>query len=178
MARADLTMDLRSVCESHVFLPANVTSLLGIHAVHVLSAWERKLAFRASSAACTSLPESSRSGSCTWVVRRWIWWREWKRESPIFFLNRQILSGIGSSFCGFFPPGRQLNASPVFLREYHYEQHSCVAELALLWYCGSSPAAAEARWRLSSHGSHMDRTWIWQTGWKRARPISTCIPQI
>ncbi len=32
MARADLTMDLRSVCESHVFLPANVTSLLGIHA--------------------------------------------------------------------------------------------------------------------------------------------------
>ncbi len=135
MARADLTMDLRSVCESHVFLPANVTSLLGIHAVHVLSAWEQKLAFRASSAACTSLSESSRSGSCTRVIRRWIWWiwwREWKRASPIFFLNRQILSGIGSSFCGFFPPGRQLDASPVFLREYHYEQHSCGAELALL----------------------------------------------
>ncbi len=23
-----------------------------------------------------------------------------------------------------------------------------------------------------------DRTWIWRTGWRRARPISTCIPQI
>ncbi len=34
---------------------------------------------------------------------------------------------------------------------------------------------------LLRHGGDLDRgdrTWIWRTGWRRARPISTCIPQI
>ncbi len=54
-----------------VFLPANATSLLGIHTVCVWSAWERSMqshlsrsrlpALRASPAACTSLPEGSLS---------------------------------------------------------------------------------------------------------------------
>ncbi len=38
---------------------------------------------------------------------------------PIFFLTCQIhcpLSGIGSPFCAFFPPGSGLGASPIFLR--------------------------------------------------------------
>ncbi len=41
------------------------------------------------------------------------------RRVPIFFLTRQISrppSGIGSPFCGLFPLGRGLNASPLFLR--------------------------------------------------------------
>ncbi len=50
------------------------------------------------------------------------------------------------------------------------------------WLCSSPPyeLAVPVPLLLRHDGDfdRGDRTWIWWTGWRRSRPISTCIPQI
>ncbi len=93
----------------------------------------------AAAAAKASLPEDSLRGgglhqhfSRCWprFCRGWVaaalvgftdgsGWGNGDGRVPIFFLTHQIqrpLSGIGNPLCGFFPPGRGLDAPPVFLQ--------------------------------------------------------------
>ncbi len=46
---------------------------------------------------------------------------------------------------------------------------------------GSGGRNEDGRVLMLRHGGDLDRgdrTWIWRTGWRWVRPISTCIPQI
>ncbi len=59
-------------------------------------------------------------------------------------------------------------------RRAHYGHFRFIIWNFSVWSRGRGPAAA----RHSGDLDRGDRTWIWRTGWRQARPISTCIPQI
>ncbi len=96
-----------------VFLPANELSLLGIHTVSVLSAWEQSKQSQLSrelSPAFLAVPVQlslRRGGGCARGNRRWIRWRGRRRVSP-YLLPFPIrsncpLSRFGSPLCGSSP---------------------------------------------------------------------------